>query len=238
MDDLSPRLRAVCDLDVAEAREYCGRHEYDGLVQDLSPEGVRGGLARLADAAGNGDVLDDPHDETHLAAFEDRAQTVYGKLELHRRNPLLHLSALDLACYDREYAPQDSRDRARAEHLANWPQAVDAALASLDRVSKPVASALVGGIKGLAAGIPANAPAAVADAARAAHARLVEHVQRAADSGDPDPALGASGLAALLRSAERMEVDLSLLAGQADAERDRLRELLATSCARIDPARP
>jgi hypothetical protein len=238
MDDLSPRLRAVCDLDVAEVREYCGRHEYDGLVQDLSPEGVRSGLARLAEAANSGDVLNDTHDETHLAAFEDRAQAMYGELELHRSNPLLHLSMLDLACYDREYAPQDSRDRARAEHLANWPQAVDAALASLDRVSKPVASALVGAIRGLAAGIPANAPAATADAARAAHARLLGHVRQAADSGDPDPALGASGLSALLGSAERMEVDLGLLADQADAERDRLRELLANSCARIDPTRP
>src|SRR6266568_2225464 len=238
MDDLSPRLRAVCDLDVAEVREYCGRHEYDGLVQDLSPEGVRTGLARLADAASNGDVLDDPHDETHLAAFEDRAQVVYGELELHRSNPLLHLSGLDLACYDREYAPQDSRDRARAEHLANWPDAIDAALASLDRVNKPVASALVGGIRGLAAGIPAGIPPAIADAALAAHARLVDHVQQAADSGDPDPALGPSGLSALLGSAERMEVDLVLLAEQAETERDRLRELLANSCARIDPARP
>ncbi len=238
MDDLSPRLRAVCDLDVAEVREYCGRHEYDGLVQDLSPEGVRTGLARLADAASNGDVLDDPHDETHLAAFEDRAQVVYGELELHRSNPLLHLSGLDLACYDREYAPQDSRDRARAEHLANWPDAIDAALASLDRVNKPVASALVGGIRGLAAGIPSGIPPAIADAALAAHARLVDHVQQAADSGDPDPALGPSGLSALLGSAERMEVDLVLLAEQAETERDRLRELLANSCARIDPARP
>jgi hypothetical protein len=35
-----------------------------------------------------------------------------------------------------------------------------------------------------------------------------------------------------------MEVDLGALAERADAERDRLRELLAGSCARIDPGRP
>ena len=46
MDDLTPRLRAVCDLHVAEVREYSGRHEYDGRVQDLSRAGVRAGLAR------------------------------------------------------------------------------------------------------------------------------------------------------------------------------------------------
>jgi len=39
MSDLDPRVRAVCDLNVAEAREYGGRHEYDGIPQDLSPAG-------------------------------------------------------------------------------------------------------------------------------------------------------------------------------------------------------
>ena len=47
MSDLDPRVRAVCDLNVAEAREYGGRHEYDGIPQDLSPAGVTAGLAKL-----------------------------------------------------------------------------------------------------------------------------------------------------------------------------------------------
>ena len=72
MNDLAPRLRAVCDLDIAEIREYSGRHEYDGVIQDLSPDGVRKGLARLAEAAGAGEDLEDAHDEAHLAAFENR----------------------------------------------------------------------------------------------------------------------------------------------------------------------
>ena len=83
---------------------------------------------------------------------------MFGELELYRRNPLMHLGGLDLACYDRDYAPQAERDRARLAHLAAWPQAVDAALAALDQVSAPVAAALAGGIRGLAAGIPAGAP--------------------------------------------------------------------------------
>ena len=238
MDDLSPRLRAVCDLDLAEAREYSGRHEYDGAIQDLSPAGVAKSLARLAEATGASDPLDDAHDEAHLAAFEATAQVRYGDLELYRRNPLVHLSGLDLACYDRDYAPQADRDRARLEHLAAWPQAVDAALAALDRVSAPVAAAMMTGIRGLVAGVPADAPASIAGPARAAHARLVTHLEEAAATGDPDAALGGPALAALMSNAERMEVDLGRLAGQADAERDRLAERLAESCARIDPARP
>jgi hypothetical protein len=238
MNDLSPRLRAVCDLDLAEAREYSGRHEYDGTIQDLSPDGVRRGLAALAGTAGSGAALEDVHDEAHLAAFEDHARVVYGELELHRRNPLIHLGGLDLACYDRDYAPQAERDRARLTQLAAWPQAVDAAVAALDQVSAPVATALASGIQGLAGGIPADAPAELASAAHAAHARLVAHVQQAAATGDPGAALGGPALSALMTSAERIEVDLGRLAEEADAERDRLAGRLAESCAHIDPGRP
>ncbi len=238
MDDLPARVRAVCDLNVAEVREYSGRHEYDGRIGDLSPDGVRSALARLATAAQGGDQLGDEHDEAHLAAFERSTQVSFGELELHRRNPLLHLAELDLAGYDREYAPAAEREAARLEHLTLWPQAADAALASLDRVSAPVAESLVDGIRGLAAGIPQDAPPAVASAARTAHARLAEHVQRAVAGGDPDAALGAPGLAALMGSAEATDVNLGRLAERADAERDRLLGRLAGDCARIDAGRP
>ncbi len=238
MNDLSARLRAVCDLDLAEAREYSGRHEYDGAIQDLSPDGVRRSLAALAEAAKPGDPLEDAHDEAHLAAFEDRARVVYGELELYRRNPLIHLGGLDLACYDRDYAPEADRDQARLAQLAAWPQAIDAAVTALDRVSAPVATALAAGTRGLVSGIPAGTPAELAAAARAAHARLVAHIEQAAATGDPDPALGGQALAAMMSSSDRIEVDLGRLAEEADAERDRLAARLAESCARLDPGRP
>ena len=117
--DLSPRVRAVCDLDVSEAREFAGRHEYDGKPQDLSPAGVRAGLARLEAALASGEPLPDPHDEAHLSAAEEQKRVSYAGLELHRRNPIYHLGELDVSCYDRDYAPQEERDAARAEHT--WP---------------------------------------------------------------------------------------------------------------------
>jgi hypothetical protein len=116
--DLSPRVRAVCDLDVSEAREFAGRHEYDGKPQDLSPAGVRAGLARLEEARSGSGPLPDPHDEAHLSAAEELKRVTFARLELHRRNPLFHLGELDLSCYDRDYAPQQERDAARAAHLA------------------------------------------------------------------------------------------------------------------------
>jgi hypothetical protein len=145
---------------------------------------------------------------------------------------------MDLACYDREYAPREQRDVARSAHLAAWPQAADAALSALDAVAAPVAKALVGPARGLAAGIPAGTGAQAAEAALAASARLVGHLEQAAETGDPDAALGGPALSALMSSAEGIEVDLGRLAERADAERDRLTERLAVSCALVDPGRP
>jgi len=238
MDELEPRVRAICDLNVAEAREYGGRHEYDGVPQDLSPDGVAAGLARLAAARESGAVQADPHDEAQLAAVEALQQVVYADLELHRRNPLFHLGELDLACYDKDYAPEADRHAARAAHLAAWPAVIDAAVATLDEVPAPVASSLLGGVRGLAGGIPADADPGAREAALAAHTRLVAHVQRAAESGPTDAALGSAALAALLSAAESTNVDLGALAARADAERDRLTERLAESAAVIDAKRP
>src|SRR5580693_6231564 len=202
MDELEPRVRAVCDLNVADAREYGGRHEYDGVPQDLSRDGVAAGLARLAAARDSRPALGDAHDEAHLRAFEDLQRLVYADLELHRRNPIYHLGELDLACYDKDYAPEAERRAARGAHLAAWPTVIDAAIGSLDLVPAPVAASLLGGIRGLAAGIPADADPQARDAALAAHRLLVGHVERAALNGPPDAALGPAALAALLSTAE------------------------------------
>ena len=238
MDELGPRVRAVCDLNVAEAREYGGRHEYDGVPQDLSPDGVSAGLARLAAARESGAAQEDPHDEAHLDAFEDLQRVVYAYLELHRRNPAVHLGELDLACYDKGYAPEADRHAARAAHLAAWPAVIDAAIDALDAMPAPVAGSLLGATRGLAAGIPADADPGAREAALSAHARLVAHVRRAAESGPPDAALGPVGLATLLSASESAVVDLGVLAARADAERDRLTGRLAESAAMIDPSRP
>jgi hypothetical protein len=227
---------------VPEVREYAGRHEYDGKVQDLSPDGVRSGLASLDAAAAapapvGGETLGD-YDAAHLATFERALRVSYGELELYRANPYYHIANLDLACYDRDYAAEDDRARARAEHLASWPDAIDNSIAALDRIPAPVAKALAGAVRGLAAGIPADRDEQANTAALAAHARLVAHIDAAAANGHHDAALGPAGLAKLMGSVEGTEVDLGRLAERADAERDRLRERLAESCALIDPSRP
>jgi len=229
---MNSRLRALCDLMVPTARECCGVHDYDGVLQDLSPDGVRRGLAALG-----GPPDDDPHDEAHVAAFEANAWVVFGELELHRVNPLFHVSNLDLACYDREYAPAAERATARQRHLGAWPEAIEASIAALDAVPAPLARATMGAAHGLAVGLDAER-SPQEKAALAAHARFVAHLERAALDGDPSVALGTEALTALLSSAEAIDVDLGELSRQADAERDCLRAALDEACQRIAPGEP
>jgi hypothetical protein len=230
---MDERLRAVCDLMMPQAREMSGLHEYDGRVQDLSPQGVRGSLAAM-ERARRGPAPADPHDEAHLSAFEESMRVQYGDLELHRRDPYPHLSNLELSCYDREYAPRKERAEARRRHLSHWPDAVDGALASLDQVKAPVAEALLGTAHGLAVGLDPDAGQEEAAALRA-HARLLAHLEQAAEHGDPDPRLGGEALASLMGAQEGMRVDLGRLAHDADRERARLTQLLTDSCRALDP---
>ena len=111
----------------------------------------------------------------------------------------MHLAELELAPYDRDYAPAAERAAAWAEHLAAWPRVVDAAIESLDQVSAPVAQALLGPTRGWPPGSAtgprrasgrADVDEAVLQAALAAHARLVAHLERAAAAGDPDRGAG------------------------------------------------
>lgn len=225
---MDARLRAVHDLVVPSAREAVGLHAYDGVVQDLSPAGVASGLAGLGGAP-----LADPHEEAHLAAFEGWLRLELGELEAHRWNPLWHIANLDLASYDRDYAPAEERAEARRRHLAAWPDAVDAAIEALQGAPRGIAAGLLGAAEGLAAGLDPDEDAE----ALAAHRRFVAHLRRAAADGEPDTPLGGAALARLLGVAEATTVDLGRLAERADAERDRLRGLLADACASLHPDR-
>lgn len=230
----SARLRAVWDLVLPDVREYAGLHEYDGKVQDLSPAGVAGALAVL----GAGAREPDAHDEAHLSAIEAGLGTALGVTEHHRWNPMVHLANLDLACYDRLYAPPEERAAAKLTHAAAWPAAVAGAIESLDRVPAAVATCLLEVTRGLAAGLDemSGDPSAgeVVATAREAHDALVAHLESAAADGPRDVALGGPSLARLLGDAEGMPVDLGRLEAAADSERARLWERLREDCARYE----
>ena len=228
------RLKAVWDVQVPVIRELAGVHEYDGVVMDLSPSGRKAALERLGPSS-PGERLADRHDESHLGAAELAARAE-AEAEFLQWNPLPHIQNLDVSCYDREYAPEPQRQRAREAHLARWPEAVDASLESLRAVPAPVAGALVGAVRGLADGISGRTDVEVA--ALQGHGRLLGRIQDAAASGNPDASLGATALARLLGDAESMPVDLGRLEERADQERDRLRARLNEACERLSPGVP
>lgn len=225
---MHPRIVAVCDLLLPSARDQGGLHGYDGQVMDLSPSGVASALDRLG-----GETLADAHDEAHLAAFEARLRVAFGDLEVHRRSPMPLLSTLDVAGYDREYAPAEQRGKARRRHLASWPEAIDAGLASLDAVPAPTAGALLPAVRGL--GDMLDRADDLEAKALAAHGRFVSHLEYAAEHGETDPGIGADGLTRLLSSGEASQVDLGRLEDSADAERQRMWGILADACATLRP---
>jgi hypothetical protein len=225
------RLKAVWNVNIPVIRELAGVHDYDGVVMDLSPSGRRAALGRLGPASPD-ERLADRHDESHLSAAEQAAQAG-AEAEVLRWNPLPHIQNLDLSCYDREYAPERQRRRAREAHLAQWPEAIDASLESLQAIPAPVADALVGTVKGLADGITGTTDVEVA--ARQAHVRLLGRIQEAAVSGNPDASLGGVALTRLLGAAESMPVDLGRLEERADSERERLRARLNEACEQLSP---
>ncbi|HEX3588177.1 MAG TPA: DUF885 family protein [Pseudonocardiaceae bacterium] len=218
------RVRAAVELDLASAREYVGLHEYDGVLQDLSPAGVAAAFAQV----GAGPLPSDPFDAAVLTVYEDGLRAGFAETEVHRRDPLVHVSAMDLACYDREYAPAAERREARERHLRSWPDAVDNAVAALDRVPAPVATATLASVRGLA--VDVEDPKILA-----AVTRFTAHVEQAARDGEPSAALGAERFLRLLGAGEGMAFDLAALTDTAERETARLRAVLAEAVERHAP---
>jgi len=232
---VSDRLYAIWKLHMPEVREYAGLHQFDGQVQDLSPNGV----AALLELVGRGPREPNAHDEAHLAAAEAGVRATFGVAENHRWNPLVHLANLDLACYDREYAPSSERAASKAAHVGLWPEVVDAAIKSLDLVPAQVAVALLPAARGLGTcleGIDCD-PIEV-EGARTSLDRLIAHLEQASVTGSPDASLGSQKLAQLLGEPEAMTVDLGRLEEVADAERARLTRRLYQDCDRFRPGVP
>lgn len=236
MSELPRRVRAVVEADLAYMREYSGLHEYDGVVQDLSPDGVRRSLARFGGADGSNpqEGLEDPLDLAAVEASERALSVRLGTLELYRSDPLVHTEGLDLACYERDYAPEDERERARRRHLAQWPEAVGAAVESLDRVPPAVAALGQRVARGLAAAVRPE-DGKQGEVALAALERLVEHLGSAASSEGATGVLGAARLVELLTCGDGIALELDELVSSAAKEKERMRQLLEEACAVLSP---
>jgi hypothetical protein len=230
--ELPIRVRAIAEARLAFSREYSGLHEFDGQIQDLSPDGVRKSLAALG-----GPPLGDPLDDATVTGAEASLRTRLGDLELHRRDPFLHVEALDLTSYEREYAPVAERMAARTRHLALWPDAVDAAINSLDSVPAAVAAAFLGPVRGLASSVT-SADGDIGTRAAKALERLVTHLERFATAPATVEGLGADRLVTLLGCADGVTVNLGQLMARTATEKLRMSELLRDACGQIAPGEP
>jgi hypothetical protein len=231
---MQERLAAVCRPFMQSVREEGGRHEFDGEISDLSPSGVRS----MVEQIGSGEL--DDADLAHVKAFEDLARVWFGDLEVHRWNPDLHMRNLNLVQYERHYAPERERSTARLRHLAQWPEAVDMALQSMDRVSAPMARAMLSSAQGLHAQVDRVQAGGVPDdltgRAHRSVDRLVDHLSGAVENGDPSAALGAGRLAQLMTASEALEFDVAEMTAVVERETARLTAMLQAACARIDAA--
>ena len=232
VSELPARVRAVTEARLAFSREYSGLHEYDGQIQDLSHDGVRQSLRRLG-----GPALSDPLDDATVAGAEASVRTRLGDLELHRRDPFLHIEALDLTSYERDYAPLADRLEAWCRHLALWPDAIDAAISSLDAVPARVAAAFHRSVRGLRAAIRPDDRAGGVKAS-AALDRLVDHLASFAALPESGEGLGRERLITLLWCADGITADLDQLAARTAAERLGMNDLLRDACDKISPGEP
>ncbi|HXO21945.1 MAG TPA: DUF885 domain-containing protein [Thermoanaerobaculia bacterium] len=237
-----------------------GRHDFDGLLPDWSPEGLAAEAGRLREerrkaAAFDPAALDAERrfERDALLAQIDGELFWWSAAEAPLRNPLFYSAPLDPALYlTREYAPLQERLRAYVAYARAVPRAAAEIRANL-RTPLPRTFVELGRLTfgGLADYYEREAPAAfaavrdpwlesefkVANAAAAAAMRELD-AWLAAQEGEAngDFRLGASLFSEMLAATERVEgVSLAELeaAGRADLERNLGR--LEEACAAYAP---
>ena len=228
---VSDRLQAIWNCRCPRSASTPACTNFDGQVQDLSPTGVAALLAQV----GHGAPEPDAHDEASCPPSRRACVPALRSAEIHRWNPLVHLANLDLACYDREYAPSEqSARRPRQPTSLNGPTPIEAAIESLDSVPAPVASGLLSPAQGSLRVSSRTRQARDARACSALPSTVSSAIcENAAATGSPDASLGPQKLAQLLGEPEAMAVDLGRLEEIADAERARLKSdssRIVTAC--------
>jgi hypothetical protein len=262
-DALVDRISAVMwNLRPAEA-VVLGKHEYDGVVPDVSEEAVEEQLRRLRGLTVRLDSLegltrDQQVDRSILRAAADRVAFDHEVLRERHRNPMAVLNLLDVTPYlSRDYAPAAQRAARAAELLGQAPGVLAAGRSLLDpelpevfcrwgiRTALGLAEALEADPAELLPGLgDERARAGLGEAARIAAMSLREHAawieaERLPDS-DTRFQVGQEGLQSLLRHNELVETPIvELLAlGEADlaANLEAFRETAAEIDGSVPPA--
>lgn len=236
-----------------------GRHELDGEIDDLSPEGRLREAARLRDARARALAFDaaaldaDDRYERALLLAHLRAELFW--LERARapwRNCMSTAQIFDPGVYVvRPYAPLEQRAKALARYARNLPRATEQLRALLERpLPRPHAETCAGVYAGLADFLEKDAPAAFAgvrDPAASAElaAALTPAVQAVRElaawfeeqipSATGSFALGARTFEEMVRDTEGVDRGLDALEAMARGDLEANLAALRDACASFAP---
>jgi hypothetical protein len=236
---------------------YLGKHEYDGLVPDWTPDAVASTLRRLTALGAELDRLDatgqEAIDRELLAAQIDKARFEWQVLRVANRNPMPWVYALDPDVYlRRRYADPEVRAGAAARLLGGADELLATARRQLDvDLDRTICSWGITAANGLAATIrhevvPAfglvegsSEQRALDDAvvragdALDSFARWLE-TERLPGAGDAF-AIGADQMEELLRVSEMITMPLDEMLAVAERDLAANRRAFIATAAAIDP---
>ncbi len=236
-----------------------GRHEYDGILPDWTPDGLKAEIRRLHEerdraAAYREQDLDarQRFERDYLIAEVDRDLFWLETVDSPHRNPLYYGDALDPDVYvSREYAPLPVRLKAYTRYARAVPKAVaelrgNVAL-PLPRTWIKISRRALGGLAGFYAEDVPKVFAPVKDEALQAEFRDANAAAIAAIKGldawlaaeEPHAteafALGPETFRAMLHATERVDVPLDQLEKIGRADLDRNLAALEDACGKFDP---
>jgi uncharacterized protein (DUF885 family) len=238
-----------------------GRHEYDGLLPDLSPaslrrraEELRRGLAQLPGIDLNSLDQEGQLGYQLLELFLKRELFTLTELRPLENNPMRQVAYLNVGGYvRRDYAPLADRLRSATRVLQQVPElleTLDSALA--ENVGRPVLDMSIESYRGMARFYRVDLAQAVGDfddraildpfnqsreAAAAALDRFVQRLEARQRTASDEFAIGPRLFSAMLATGEGVDLPLTALVaiGQASLESN-LEELAAVASA-ISPGR-
>jgi len=247
---------ALWNLDPGEA-VYLGKHEYDGVVPELTEESVGAQLDRLRllrDRLGSLDGLDADQsiDRVQMMAAVDSTLIAWERRRDWRVNPMTPIPLLDITLYlTRGYAPFAHRAEQASAVLEQAPRLLDQARGCLEstvpgvfaewamRLATGMADSLVQDLPGQAAdsGDPfaAGALAGAGETAAAALRDYAAWIETDLLPGASDDfAVGGEVLEAMLQQGELVDLDLDGLLALGEADLEANLEALHATAAEVD----
>ena len=239
---------------------WSGRHEFDGQLQDVTPQAIRGrgdmlrGYAQRAREEFSAETLSSAQEleRRHLVAAIEGMLFSVEVAGSHLRNPSWYAGPLSPSVYvSREYAPKDERLAALTAHLREIPDYLQQMRGTLEPpFPRPFVRTALVNFGGLASHLEDDAPGLFADVEdeelQAAFGEaLAPAVQALRDvetwlelrleDATGDFALGEERYRELLWRRYRIDLDWKTLKNVAQADLRRNLELLRETCQLVDP---